>query len=932
MKHLNARLLIALPLALSSVASALAQTDYFPGEFSDFFDETPQQINVTVVGSGDGTLIKGLASYEVFRVNADSNAYNELKSYLLESQITPAAVDGILKQLVAGVTTDDACTGKLARCLVSPQVNSAGYVFDFDYGQLRIFVPSTSVKAEKTEVEYQSAFSESNALINSARLYGYTDFDGQNSGSMSNYTTIGLPLGYLTFDTQYKTPGNEFDLYTGLYTVDFAGNTLQVGRSRYNLSFNSTDLFNTGARMNLDGAFIGSSRNLIKGSPESHQRIYYYAPQLGQLEVYRGDRLILSQVVSEGQQFLSYENLPKGVYEITIILKVSGSTVLTERRQVVNNNQFSIPVGEFDYVFGAGRLGDYDLGDGPISVDSLMADYNNYDRNIVKASSTYRFTEALLFGGSATIGTDEQYLQLGGSYNFSEQLSFDFVHGSFLNAEDFYQRGSLSYSGMFMDYRRYEYDAQNTEYRMSSHLYGLRSFEDIGVGISGQLIGANAYLRASYYTSNDVVKVSSAVIETQSDSWSLSGGLTKSFDLGTLNVNASYKDNGSIDDDSRISLSWTMPFGDSGISAQSSVYVNQDGFDRNVNYLRGDFKGDHWRSNVSAGAQVFSDNTVMGDLSATASTDTDYFTANSYGYTNDRGEKTLTGGFSSTQVLSSNGLSFTRDNSRSYAHVVASTQDEDFSPKLKLGLSKDGRYSRRVNVSDSASLLALQEYSAFDFDFDASGQNVELKRNRVHKFTYPGTVFNVAAAVTELASQILVLDDIFGNPISSVQCLGDACISAEPLSDDGVFRVNYHKNADFRLLSRKGLCIYEGKANDAKRKVLKGFCLPGLEQDGRDKWDKSSHLLQGDSKEETLVYLGQFTLGKDAENIIARLNNQNIAFTSVSVAGKQYIYVTDIHLTSEKRQLLQELDAYVLIKDSELDLLTLLDNQEGNDA
>lgn len=932
MSRLSTSLLIALPLALSGVASALAQTDYFPGEFSDFFDETQQQINVVVVGAGEGTLVKGLASYDTFRVETDSSAYKLLKSYLLESQVKPAAVDVILEQLVAGVATDESCSGNLTRCLVTPQGDSASYVFDFDYGQLRIFVPSKSVKAEQTEVEYQNAFSESNALINSTRLYGYTDFDGRNSGSMSNYTTVGLPYGYLTFDTQYKTPGNEFDLYTGLYTLDFSGHTLQAGRSRYNLSFNSTDMFDTGARMALDGVFVGSSRNLIKGSAESQQKIYFYAPQLGQLEVYRDDRLILTQVVEEGQQFLSYEELPKGVYDITLILKVSGNTVLTERRQVVNNNQFSIPVGEFDYVFGVGRLEGLDFGDSPLNQDSLMADYDNYDRNIIKASSTYRFSEALLFGGAATIDTDEQYLQLGGSYYFSENLSLDFVHGSFLNADDSYQRGSLSYSWLFMDYRRYDYDAQNTEYRMASHLYGMHSFEDVGVGVSGQVLGANGFLRAAYYISNSATKVASAVIETESEFWSLSGGLSKSFDLGNLSINAEYIDNNITDVDSRISFNWTMPFGDSGISAQSSLYVDQDGFDRNVNYLRGDYQGDNWRGNASAGAHVFNDNSVMGDLSATVSGGNDYFAANSYGYTNDRGETTLSAGFNNTQVLSSSGLSFTKDKSRSYAQVTALTQDEDFSPELKLGLSKDGRYSSRVTVSDESSLLPLKEYSAFDFDFDASGDNVEVQRSRDHRFSHPGTVFNVSADVTELASQILVLDDIFGNPISRVQCLGDGCISAEPLSNDGVFRVNYRKNAAFRLISRKGLCIYEGKASDAKANTLKGFCLPGLEQNGRDKWQKTSHLLQGDNQDQALVYLGQFTVGKDAKNIIARLNSQNVIFTSVTVAGEQYIYVTDINLTSAKRQLLQELDAYVLIKDSELDLLTLLDNEEGNDA
>ncbi|MEI6897691.1 MAG: TcfC E-set like domain-containing protein [Psychromonas sp.] len=931
MSHLKTNLLMVLPLTICSVTGALASTESFPDEFSDFFDEAIQQINIVVVGNDNSISVKGITSYDTFHIELENPAFIQLKAYLLASQIKPDAVNTILDQLLTGVTTDDSCTSNITRCLVTPQGDSASYVFDFDYGQLRIFVPSRLVKAQQTGVEYQSAFSTSNALINWTHLYGHSDFDGRNSGSMSNYTTMGLPLGYVTLDSQYMTTDNQFDLYTALYSAGFSGHTLQAGRSRYNLSFNSTDLFNTGARMNLDGIFIGSSRNLIKGSAESQQRIYFYVPQLGQLEVYREDRLILSQVVDEGQQFLSYEDLPKGVYDITLILKVSGSTVLTEQRQVVNNNQFSIPVGEFDYVFGAGRLEKLEVRVDYLNQGLLATSYHDFDRNIIKASSTYRFNEALLFGGAVTIGADEQYIQLGGSYYFSEDLSFNYIYGKFLHADDFYQRGSLSYSRLFIDYRRYDYDAQNTEYRMASHFYGLQYFEDIGVGISNQIMGANTFLRVAYYTSNDVTN---SMADSKSTFWSLTSGLSKHFELGTLSINAEYIDNDVADADSRLSINWSMPFGDSGVSVQASVYVDQDGFDRNDNYLKGSYRGHHWSGNVSAGTHVYSDHSVMGDLSATASGGNDYFTVNSYGYSNDKGQKILSAGFNNTQVLSSSGLSFSKDKSLSYAQITALTEDEDYSPELKLGLSKDGHYNRSVTVTDESSLLTLKEYSAFDFDFDVSGNNVEIKRSRDHRFSHPGTVFNVSADVIELASQIVILDDIFGNPITRVQCLGDTCISAEPLSDDGVFRINYRKNTDFHLISRKGLCIYEGKAkeNATKITILKGFCLPGLKKKGRNKWRKSSYLLEGENKNQVLVYLGQYSVGKNAKSVTTRLNSQNIIFTSVTVAGEQYIYVTDTNLTSAKRQLLQELDAYVLIRDNGLNLLTTIENEADNDA
>nr|AKN35921.1 CFA/I fimbrial subunit C precursor (Colonizationfactor antigen I subunit C) [Vibrio splendidus] len=331
--------LLCLPLFVTTVC---ASTNYYPEEFQDFFVETPQKIYVVVAGDKGGEDVNALVNYDTFRLRDHPTDIQVFSQFLEGKGLNDRAVKRIVSDMQRGVSSDESCGGRLSSCVPDTSDGQTKFVFDFDSSSLKIFIAPHALRDDLDEVMYESAINRQQAIVNWANLYAYTDLSQQEQVTLSNQTTLGLPMGHLYFDTEYTSSDNEFDVYTALYDVEYEDLRLQAGRNRYNPTFNSTDYLNNGASFMGDYIQLGSSTNLLKGKESAQQRIYFYAPQNGQLELYRDDRLILNKVVSEGKQYISYADLPKGAYTATLLLKVAGKTVLTETRQIVNNNQFSL--------------------------------------------------------------------------------------------------------------------------------------------------------------------------------------------------------------------------------------------------------------------------------------------------------------------------------------------------------------------------------------------------------------------------------------------------------------------------------------------------------------------------------------------------------------------------------------------------------------
>ncbi|TKG09030.1 TcfC E-set like domain-containing protein [Vibrio sp. F13] len=895
-------------------------SDTYPDEFSEFFAETPQTVHIAL-SSGEGVFAQGLSSYNAFRILEGSVDMQRVIDYLQQKGLKDETIDTIRQNLTAGVSTSSKCTEDVATCIVVPEVNNPEYVFDFDYGQLRVFVASNMLAEQSVELAYASSFKKHSALVNTMQLYAYEGFESDAFFSASHYTTLGLPLGHIYTDGQVSIGNNTgYELYNGYYEANFWSHKLQAGRTRYNTSFNTTDMFAYGASLSTDGIYLGSSRDLFQGDERQYQKVFFYSPTTAQLEVYQGERLLLSRVVQEGQQQISYAELPSGVYDITVILKVSGQTLLTDERLVVNNQKYLLNSGAGDYIFGIGKLNKEEP-----STSERDEDNNDVDKHIARIAATYQVSDGWLVGSSLTANTNEQYYQAGLQTQLTADAHVEYVYGLYSN-DEVYQRAALNWSSFFIDFSKYDvvssYD--NIDHSLSEYMYGDTSYLEVGVGTSLYFGSTSWYGRATYQQSY----LNELYVNDKEEYYTLSTGITVPIGLTTLNMNAEYREDNFGVEDYNVSFDFSIPFGDTGISTQFNVYTDNDGDSRAFNYLKGEYTTDNLNAYASVGAHVNEIKQTSADISASVTGYNDYVVGSAYGYTNTNGQRSLSANLTNTQVVSTKGVFFSGERNTAYASVDLETGGNK--DKFKVELTQDGDYLMHKTITtNEPTLIALDHYSDITMDLDNRTDSVYFDEPVQRFFSYPGSLFYMEAQAKNVQTALFVMDDIFGQPISSMQCVGKGCIDIQPVTQDGVYRVSFLPDTEFRLVSRKGLCVYEPGNRVGKEESYRGYCLMGIDStEERSRWKVSHELLEEalrKEKDESRIYfLGQFEQSQELKKVTAQLDSVNITYREVTISGTSYVYVIQNQYSQQQVSVLRALDAYVMTRREEYNMAALL--------
>lgn len=904
-------LLWPLYLSLCVTQDVFAQS-YYPEEFADFFTEMKKDVQIIIAGERDGIEINGYASYDSFRVGLDTDAYTNMEKFLQRIDVNDTYQKQILDDLLLGVISDTDCKGELNSCVLSTTDGKARYIFDFDKSNFKIFLPVNAMNKQSDELSYQSPVNHNKALINHASLYAYSDLDGNEQFSLNDKATLGLPVGYFYLDSQYQSNNEELDIYSAFYDAEYNGNRLQFGYDKYNTEINSADYLSGSASYSGYVMRFGTSKNLINGAHSSQQKIYFYLPQNGQVEVYRNDRIILSKSFSEGKQFISYDDLPKGSYQATILIKVAGEILSRETRQVVNNSDFSLETGDFDYLFSLGSLDD----------DSQFA--SEYVGNYASITLNYRLFENLMLGGGGTSDFNSQYAQIGATYLYGSRGRIEYVGGQF-SSDDQFNSLRMAYAPFFLDYQDLTLNKDRSDYRLAQSLYGENSSQSLGVGVDGKFLGGHGYLRYNLTEFDFSNETSDTVNQIRSKS--VSGGWSYKLSKGSLNLSADYTNN-DLGNELRTTMTYRLPLSDL-LSVQSSVQTDSEGFDNNKNYLHFNSRGESWNSTTSLGVNYTRDNEIHTDLSSSLYGATNNMNMNGYVYLNDQGVSNFSGTVSSSQIISSGGVDFTKEVSPSFLKVDVKNNSTQNEP-IQLVVKKDGKYNRTHDIRESE-IVKLNKFSDIRVSLDSGVSNVQVEGNKyLDTFSLPGTLYTLESSIVELASRIVILDDMDSNPIEFLSCLGDGCASVEPLTSDGVFRINYKKGSTYKLVSAKGLCILNESSNSMD--YTTGYCLPGLDNDLKDKWNSTSKLLDNVNGSELMIFLGQFKLGKEADDIKFRLNENSVIFKSIEVGSDSYIYIEfQEEFTSAQERLLEELDAYVMRRDDEIDMLTINSKLKGDD-
>ncbi|MCK8075884.1 TcfC E-set like domain-containing protein [Vibrio sp. 1CM2L] len=902
-------------LGLIFYSTTLLADALYPEGFSDFFIETEKKIGISIAGEKSIEEISAIVNYEEFRVEKYSDDYDVIQSYLTKLGIRSEIIKQILGDLTRGVVTDKDCEGRLEQCVLTSQ-EATRYVFDFDSATLKLFLPINSLRTDLGVVEYESPINKENALINWMNVYGFTDFDNNDYANVSNQSILGLPVGHVHLDTQFSTKNSEFEVYKAMYDADFNGHRLQVGVNQHNLSFNTTDFLNNNARLGGESIFFGSSRNLLKNATSNQQKIYFYVPQSAQLEVYREKQLLLNRPVTEGRKAISYSELPGGAYEITVVLKVGGEIILSEQRQVVNNDRFSLEEGSVDYVIGMGQLDDH---------YSLEDEIDKQDKYYGRALVGYRYNDYLIANLGFSSNANEQYYQAGGSFFYGDTLSLDLMLGLFSKQSEMYS-ARLSLAPFYIDYRVFDNEKTSTSTSFSNLLYGEDSYKEYGVGWSGDFLQGSIYVRYDYFSSEDSIPNNDFTTGSSSERSSISSGWSRSLPFGDISLNFNYDQYRNDNDDYHFGITWSKDLGTSGIVAQSSIYTGKNGFDRNITALRAERTYDNAHVTGSAGTIINNDNQIVGELSGTLNSSNDVGNFNSYAYVNDDGRKTVSGNFTGSQIFGRQGFDVTNKRSSAFVKVNKTEQrvHEDPFRELKVVINQDDSYRHRVELKSDASIVDVREFQSLDVKIDEGSENVDVEGRRLQAFVHPGSLYQLDTNIVELLSRIVVLDDLHNNPIEHLQCVGQGCVSVEPLSEDGVYRINFRQSKPYRLISKQGLCVLDESLTD---EYVTGYCLPGLSEEnkGLSISELNENLLSKNNTGELMIYLGMFNRELSEVSVIkSNLERVNINYREVVVGRDVHIYaVNNESFNSAQKYYLEELDSYIMIQSSDSESYTL---------
>lgn len=849
----------------------------YPEEFSEMFQPKPDVVNVSISGLSKSVDVQGIVTYDLLHLKNDLESERKLVDYLLSSLVKESAVRMIVADFYSGVKSNPKCHDSLDTCLLDMNSGEPQYTFDYDTRKLNIFISADMLNIPIEKSFYEPQFNSS-ALINDSNLY-FNSTKLSNNINWSNKSLLALPVGWLDVNSSLitNTDDVEFNLYSGIYHYEKGSSRALGGYQGSNdIQLNTTDFLRGGADYSGFILAVASSQNLIEGNPLAQQRLNIFSPQEGVLEVYQGQKLIVTKVANAGDVSIGYDKLPRGTYTVNILLKQADNIIYQEKRQVVNNSNFSMPVDSWDYRYQFGRF-DNKKYSTPDRDTNIILESNEYLQSLF----TYRQSESLVVGAGITTTHDNSQVLLGARWALSNHLNLNFSSGIFVKGGQ-YNSANLQYNNFTLSVEKYDPSKDSTFDSLSSHLYGLDSYLKYGANYSGNLASGSYYL--SYFS---MEQKSSQLrtyrpINTRNDNLSFSW--SKEYWGGNISVNASYN-NAELNKDSfNFGLTFSKRIGSSFRSQVNAIETSEaQRLNANISYSW----LDDWSSSANLGVRI--DDTTIAEGGVNISGNSDAFRYDSYGYLNSEGDYTVSANIHGNQILSENGFYLTNESSQSYAYLEPRWKNEiDIDDELIYNFSRDGKvwFNEPFTIGQSK-IIALPTYASVDVEIDTDSQNLLTDIKERNLISMPGTIHYLKNEVVSLDSQLFIFNDINEQPVTSVGCDSLSCKDVEHLSYGDVFRADYSSGERFDLKSDDLTCIYDETLIGSR--VIEGYCLPDLKRNTLTL--SISEIFYNTEATDELFYIGTFKINPSVEIILEKLKVLGVGNRSFKVNNLQYIYL-----------------------------------------
>ncbi|RYU68412.1 hypothetical protein ERW51_08570 [Aliivibrio finisterrensis] len=872
-----------------------------PEGFEELFEVKESMVIIRNIDGSFTRPIPFLTSFNIIKLDPNNKyAVARVSEYLDKNAVASDYSQQIIEQLIIGIKDNAQCLGKLDECVLYPE--EFDIVHNYNDQELYLFVSPEILLLEKGRINqgYHSSKSEHNGIINSFDLY-INDYYEQNSIiSWNNETILGLPHGYFKSDFNINNSESGSELYEAAYHLDIDAYTVKVGRFEFDPEMNSTDFLNNTARLGQNSITIGTSEKLLVGGQNSDKVLSFYVPTSGSVQVYRDERLIYQNNVSEGKNSISYNELPSGRYEVVLEVSSGGQIINTQTYQVYNSKNDSLVAGGFDFSFTVGLFSGshYDYYD----TDIINVEDDFYGKGLLN----YQLTHSLQLGLGGMATEHGSMLSVGGVYTFldfglnTEAVYSQFEKASHINANVGVPNLNLSY------------DLLNNEQGdpIASYLYGYADYSRLSLN-SSYNVGRGRSLYAVYSLNRD--KMLNPLMGSNEEQYQLVsvGYSTPALFDSRVNVNIDYTDS---DNNMSLSLLWSIPLSET-VETIAGLTSNSNG----VNQFKTAVRKNELIESDSFSTSLEATNTydrlqddMYQDLLLTTNGSTSYARMNASAQTSTNGVRGVSAGLSSTQIVTSDGVYVTDKASTAYTIVdvnEADLVDKNIDEKGYFTLKREGENNSKFIIYDNETIVPLNEYNEYEANFDSESVDLyNAGEGEVNVFSHPGTVASIVPKVSRIVSFVSAFNDISERPISEIECHGEGCIDVNEMTG-GVYRVTVLEGLDFELVSNQTQCLLPYKFTSTNQMNFgQNYCLPVADSN-------DIYLVNVDDQQLQALFLGTYENSNTLTNEVLKLELLGYQVIQKEIGNFKAIYIAQTSKEMEKMivQHKQEIDDLKLL-------------------
>ncbi|WP_345846615.1 TcfC E-set like domain-containing protein [Shewanella algae] len=826
-----------------------------PVGFESFFEWDNRYVKLRSLDGSNWGTVKLAVQYNKIRFVDDVNniEIEKFEDFLSQNKVKKSVIDSVLLEMKSGMESNARCAGKIKNCSYIPEVIS--FYYDYDDNLLYMYANISILEPEMVEKKYESSYNKDNALINHIDVYA-SSYQGRNDSlTVSDKAVLGLGYGFTKVDyelTSREGMRNDGRLYEFSYNLDYKGIGISLGRFNRATPTNSTDFIQPKNNINEYSVNFFSSGKMLSNKDDSKQRLNFFTPADGEINIYQGDRVFYRKSIKAGQGYISYDNLPYGRNEIRVEIVNFGKVVSSESVAIVNFKSDNLANGETDFFISAGSLEQKFNSQNEFLWESL-----SFGKSLFSYRANDFFTLAL--GGMYT--HEASY----GSFGVKAFLPYN-IHTDILS--ELYSDGGFFFSsGISMPQFNIRYESfQVGDSRLSSYMHDFNNYYQITAnGYLHLPWGDTGYLtvskgRRSVRSIGDLPYLTNKV-----NYWNAALGYrTNIGEHSQLEVNLDYQ--GDTDDVS-IALQFTVPIGEKAQVRSSASWRN--GLDQIRNSLTvQDSSLDNGSYNMTVAHNYYDGKGPDGMLDAYFGYNysNDYMQTGINSYLDSTGNRGVNINFSSTQIINDRELRLSKNSAESYIMLDIDSSDDMDSYGL-ISISDKKRLHSKFFVDRKKQVIPLPSYRKYDVDFNAEAVSLFTASNeRVTDFTLPGKAISIQRKVAKTVSFLAQFVDILEQPVKGIQCVGLACNSTQELSS-GVYQISV-LNGDLFQLKQQGLVCYisEAKLTSGKYNFGKNYCIPDVSI-GESTVVKSDF---GDSKEFIFlgVYNNHYLLNKHMEKVI----------------------------------------------------------------